>query len=280
MTRAAFGELDWQRFDCADATRRWRKLPNGHIEIEDLGILTRDWPMEVDQWARLIALKALKHAVPASWIAAIMALETGGRPGLCARRSDGTCNTAEGIGLMAMLRSTASSLAGRDISIDELLGDFDLQIDLGAQYIANARERFGDDFVHVALGYNAGSIRCGAGNTWHTPKEPCPPTPWGVVMGCVRASKQQHSHCVPSEIETGKWVCPNLYPEVAIGLYNAALDHGWTDHHLHGAPFPSPPLLGKPAVASFFEKILPFAAGALIGFHTYEFLIDGLRRGR
>lgn len=241
-------------------------------------MITRDWPVEVDQWARIIGAKATKHAVPASWIASIMALETGGRPGLCARKSDGTCNTAEGIGLMAMLKSTASSLAGRDIGVDELLGNFDLQIDLGAQYIADARDRFGDDFVKVALGYNAGSIRCGSGNTWHTPKEPCPQTPWGVIMGCVRASKKLHDNCTPSEVESGKWVCPNLYPEVVIGLYNAALDHGWTAHGLRGVPIPFPPLLGEPAVASFFGKIIPFAAGALIGFHAYEFLIDGLKR--
>lgn len=276
----------WQTFDCPDTERHWRVIADGRIEIEDLGTPVRTWPTEVNNWAQLIAVKAQKYQVPAYWIAAIMALETGGRPGLCIRKSDGSCSTREGIGLMAMLQSTATAYAGRTVGINELLDDHDLQIDLGAKMIANLGEKYGGDYVKMAIGYNAGAIHCGAGSTWNLPKEPCPPTPWGVRMGCLRTAKAINSYCAPSVIDPSKFACPVNYPEVAIGTYNAALQEGWTNVGLSGRPPPFPnmpppeplPVATPPAEAGLgVAGLVPLAAAAIVGYYGYALVVGGLK---
>ena len=85
----------------------------------------------------------------------------------------------------------------------------------------------GGDFVKAAVAYNAGSVRCGSGSTWEQ-KEPCPPTVWGVVMGCTLASKD-YGGCAPSELSPGKYKCPNNYPGIFIKALNAAIANGWGD---------------------------------------------------
>lgn len=258
-------------FACPGAARRWRILPDLRIEIEGHGTPTRSWPKDVNQWSDLIAVRAAEYGVPAYWIAAIMALETGGRPGLCLRRSDGTCSTREGMGLMAMLLSTASTLAGRTVTEDELLNDYDLQIDLGAKLIARLRDKYQSDYVKVAIGYNAGSVRCGNGSTFQRPKEPCPPTPWGVVMGCIRTDRAINSYCAPSAVEPGKFACPVDYPQVAISTHNAALAEGWTTHGLGTKPPPVPPPVQPPKTDVLVaglgtSKVVPLLAGGVLGF--------------
>ena len=148
-----------------------------------------------------------------------MALETGGKTGLCARLSDGSCAQNEGAGLMAILPSTASLLAGRGVSSAELMQNNALSIDLGAKYLKQNLDANGGDFVRAAVAYNAGSVRCGTGRTWRPagsslPKFPCPNS-WGVVMGCI-------------DVPMGSGnVVSNDYPRNAIRFLNAALDAGY-----------------------------------------------------
>lgn len=288
----SFGQSDpWVTFDCPGTKRRWRLVQDGRIEVEGLGVPMRRWPVAVNDWAEIIAQKAAKYVVPAYWIAAIMAHESGGRPGLCARNKDKSCNTREGVGLMAMLTDTAERFAGRKVSVDELLNDYDLQIDLGAKMIAHLAAKYNGDYVKVAVSYNAGSVQCRegtSGNTWNKPSEPCPATPWGVLMGCLRTSKPMNDLCAPSTVTTGMFACPNDYPQVAIGTHNSAVGAGWTIVGLGDRPTLPPdeneplplPVPTPTALAGMGASgtLLVFGAGAVAGYYAMEFLSRKLRR--
>lgn len=267
---------DWRQFDCPGASARWR-LVDGRIEIEGEGAPIRPFPPDVEQWRAIIDAKGDKYNLPPIWIAAIMALETGGRPGLCRKNPDGSCSHREGMGLMAMLLSTASFYAGRKVSEAELLGDYDLQIDLGAKMLADLRDRYDGDFVKAAIAYNAGRIRCGNGRTWERPHEPCPPTPWGVVMGCVRTTRAVNVYCRPSAVSEGMFACPGDYPRVAISYFNAAAENGWGEAAPRPAPPPEPPSAPRPPLdRARAVAALPFVIGAAAGFAGLRWLLPRL----
>jgi Transglycosylase SLT domain len=290
----ALGQIgDWQSFavisgqDCPSATRRWRTLNDGRIEIEGLGAPKRAWPKRVDGYNGLIAAMADKYAVPAIWIATIMALESGGRSDVCYRPGgNGTpCSTKDGAGLMALLESTATSLAGRAVSLQELMDDPVLSVDLGTQLLVRYAGDYGDDIVKIGVAYNAGGVYCRPGPSGHTvqePKEPCPPTPWGVLMGCIRTATPINDLCAPSTVTEGRFACPNNYPQLVVELHNAAVLDGWTTEGL-SAPLDLPPVPGtvppepeplpweeppRPALAS----ALPFGLGAAAGYYAYRYL--------
>jgi hypothetical protein len=247
--------MTWTTFDCPQSVKQWRTLPDGRIEVEGEGIPTRQWAKEVDQWADIIATKSAKHNVPASWIAAIMSIESGGRTDVC-YKIGGKCSTVDGAGLMAVLASTAKALIGRMVYPEEMMAD----------------PRYDDDYVKVAMGYNAGSIRCGTASSGstvaddHGPKEICPPTPWGVIMGCVRTSKSINRYCAPSTVAPGMHVCPVSYPSNAIKGLNSAIQNGWTDHGLGLAMPAAEGLTGAKA-------FLPVVAGAAVGFLAVRVLV-------
>lgn len=253
---------EWRNFPCPDSSPSWRYLDNGRIETSDRGVTTRAWPTGVNQWKSLIDASAVSYGLPSHWVAAIMAMESGGKPGLCARMSDGTCAQNEGAGLMIMLPATASSLAGRSVTSEELLADHSLAIDLGAKYLRQNLDNKltggdypGGDFVFAATSYNAGRVRCGTGSVWrpsgsNLPKVPCPATSWNVVMGCV---------------DTKNGVVVSDYPRKVIELANAALDKGFGT----GGAIPSPP--SPPSLASTFDaRTLWLAIGAIGSFYAYR----------
>lgn len=236
----------YQTYGCPASTLGWSYV-GGRILI-DGEAPHRDWPVKVDSWASEVALSAMKHGVSAQWIAAIMALESGGVPDLCYRPGGpgSPCSTADGAGLMAMLQFVASNLAGRMVSLQELMADPQLAIDLGAKLLAILSSENAGDYMRVALAYNAGAVHCASvassGTTVQTPKESCPPTPWGVRMGCVRTKHASAGpYCAPSTINPALYVCPNDYPRRAAGLFNAAHDAGWTDAGLSAVPPPPAP---------------------------------------
>jgi hypothetical protein len=269
----------WDTFDCPATTRRWRIDDSGLIEVEGQPYPMRGWPKRVDEWAPIIVDKAAKHGVPAHWVAAIMALESGGKPGQCVKKPvNGPCDTREGIGLMAMLTSTAAMMAERTVSQYELLDDYDLQIDLGAKLIRYLSDKYDGDYVKVAIAYNAGSVRCGSSRTWNLPKEPCPQTPWGVVMGCLRTSRRINDYCAPSTVEEGRFACPVDYPQVAIAYHNAAIGAGWTHQGLTGGtvsvpPTPTPVPLPATVPASLGIAVI----GGLLGFAAVQWGLPRLR---
>jgi len=209
---------EWTTFPCPGSSPGWRYLPDGHIEVDGGGVPTRRWASAVNAWYPLILAAASSNGIPPHWIAAIMAIESGGKAGLCARLSNGACSQKEGAGLMQILPSTATALAGRSVTSEDLLQDHALSIDLGAKYIRSNVDKNGGDYVMGAISYNAGKVKCGTGNVWRpegstSGKTPCPPTSWGVVMGCTE-----------TPAGSGKIVV-NDYPMRAIEYLNAAIDN-------------------------------------------------------
>jgi len=267
---------DWTTFQCPESTKRWRELGDGRIEIEGEGTVARDWPEAVNQWADLVAAKSAKYSMPASWIAAIIAIESGGKSDVC-YKIGGRCSTVDGAGLMAMLSSTAKSLIGREVSPEEMMSNPDLAVDLGTMLMSRIRERTGDDFVKIAISYNAGGIRCRSGTSGATvpdgrgARESCPQTDWGVSMGCIRTSRAINQYCGPSKVVAGMFVCPVSYPYNAITSLNAAVDNGWTQYGL-GLTGPATP------GGTIIRKLVPFAAGAALGFLGVKTFLPSLKR--
>lgn len=270
----------WYRFECPESRKRWRYDDRGFIEVEGEGFITTDWPAEVNRWKSLIDAAAVKYSIPAAWIASTMAQETGGR-NICldaqnpSRVCGPPCNCLqnEGAGVMAMLPSTATVLAGRRVTSNDLLNDPALAVDLGAKLIRGNLDRNGGEFVHAALSYNAGSVRCGRGSTFvpagqNWPKEPCPNTGWGVVMGCVYTAQKYGSRCQPSTTGVKPFVCSTDYPRRAIESQNAAREH------FEGATLPSTPPPVHVAGLGAGASVAYVAAGAVLGYALMNLWAD------
>ncbi len=256
---------------------RWRYHDDGRIELEGSGFPTRGWPADINQWSDLIHEKAAKHGIEPHQLAAVMSIESGGRPGLCLKckstsvsgcNHSGECNHREGMGLMAVTLRTAKGMNdGKSVSEQQLRFDNDLNVDLGAKYMRYQMDRHGGDYVHAAVAYNAGSVRCGRGATFSAPKEGCPPDQFGVVQGCVRLSKPMAGLvCAPSELVPGKYNCTVNYPLNAIKLNNAAVEH-----FLGRPPQPVTPPPGLPVVGrGLLGDLAIVAAGAVLGYAAVE----------
>lgn len=161
---------DWFDSGCG-GTAKARWLPDGRIELQGVehnALL----PKAVRQWDELIVAKAKKYGVPPQFVAGIMATESSGQAELSSYAGAG--------GLMGLMPNTASWLAGRAVSLDELLSNHDLNVDLGVKLIAYLLKYYNGNIVKVALAYNAGSVMCGA------PKK-CPDAPnqWNAVTDCT-----------------------------------------------------------------------------------------------
>ncbi len=194
----------WHSFAPCSTSPRWRYLPDGTIEIEGEGavrVAPKAWPSTIARWRPLVDASAAANGVPAHWIDAVMAVESGGREGQLG--SNGT-----DVGLMQIQPATAGTVAGRPVSAAELQRDPALNIELGTRYLRKQLDLNGGDFVHAVIGYNAGSVRCGTGRG-------CAPTSWNVIMGCAGG-------------------VPNDYPRKAIAFANRALDE-------RRRPAPAPP---------------------------------------
>lgn len=91
------------------------------------------------------------HGVDPTLIMAVMQVESHFNPA--------AVNTNDpSYGLMQMLPSTATLLAGRTVSGQELLDNPPLAVDLGAQYLAMGLARYGNTGDAIAA-YNAGVVR-------------------------------------------------------------------------------------------------------------------------
>jgi hypothetical protein len=213
----------WQSFECG-GSQQWRHYPDGTIEIDGEGFPSKPWTTEVDRWIQEIGDSADKWGVPAAWVAAIMAIESGGRN--------------VGDGLMQVLPSTASSIEGRTITRADLVGDPALAVDLGTKYfrgqldgkyLSSRSLPTGGSPVKAAVAYNAGGVYCGTGGTEMRPKEPCPSTGWNVIIGCARTGKRVDPSCSPSTEAPGQYVCSSDYPRRFIQYTNTAVSRGWGD---------------------------------------------------
>ncbi|MHC4814344.1 MAG: transglycosylase SLT domain-containing protein [Planctomycetota bacterium] len=259
---------------------RWRYLEDGRIEIQGQGSPTRAWPSEINQWTDLINKTAAKYGIEPHHLAALMGIESGGRPGLCLKcksketsgcNHSGECNHREGMGLMAVTLTTAKAMNnGKGLTEQQLRFDNELNLDLGAKYLRYQLDRNRNDYVHAAVAYNAGSVRCGRGGTFSSPKEACPPDQFGVVQGCVRTSKPYKGLvCAPSVLVPGKYNCTVNYPLNAIKMANSAVEHFLGKKPL---PPPGPQPVTPTAQSAMLTNVAFIGAGVLLGYAAYELL--------
>lgn len=155
---------DWYTSGCKPEPRaRWVE---GQIEIEGEGFPSKPLPDGVRVWSDFINEAGLFIGVPASFIAGVMATESGG---------DQYAGSHAGAkGLMQLIPSTASHVAKRNVSAEELLNDPKLNIELGTQYLAEQLYRYDNNPIKASAAYNAGGAYC-TGNCLNR---------WGLRADC------------------------------------------------------------------------------------------------
>lgn len=183
--------LPWRSSPCSGL--RFRQYPDGRIEIEGRGFETcpkNDWRPAVDQWHKLIWDVSKKQGVPAHWIAAIMAVESSGKPNLAV-------GNYYGLMMLGMPAATeaAKSLGLPVPTVDQLVHDSALNVALGVAYLKQqlALPKVAGAFPLAAVAYNAGGIYCGNGCAIKEGKTcvlHCPPNEWGLVGECWKSGDQ------------------------------------------------------------------------------------------
>jgi len=171
---------DWQDTGCGGPGVR--QNADGTFEVEGDGVRVTTPPAPVFGWADLVNTSAAKYGVPAHLVAGIMSFESGGKSQVSS--PDGAQ------GLMELLPSTARSLAGAPLTLEQIR-DPATNIDLGTKFLAQLWQKYGGNAVKVAYAYNAGSARCGAGRS-KVPAEahaPCVPNRFGLVADCYTLSR-------------------------------------------------------------------------------------------
>ena len=160
----------WYSSGCGGSKARW--IERGRIEIEGDGVVSKPVPEAVKKWAPDIIASAKAEKLWPSFVAGFMSTESGGN-----QFAKSFCC----YGLMGFLPATASWVAGRKITPDDLLYNPKLNIQLGAKLIATLMDKYSNNMIKVAASYNAGSVKCGA------PKK-CPDAPnrWNVVSDCAQ----------------------------------------------------------------------------------------------
>jgi Transglycosylase SLT domain len=234
---------DWIHFPCAGTPEaRWRYLGDGSIELEGQGVVVGSWNKNLDQWHDHITFFSAKYGVPAYNIAGIMDLESGGNAQACSPCSAcpgiANCSICCAFGLMQITLGTAQGLAkemGLPVpSASDLRNDPELNLELGTKYFSDLLKRYNGDYVSAAVGYNAGSVRCGGCKSG---------TFWNI---CTDGS---------------------AYPLIAIKNANAALANGFPLGEL--PPISQPPLpmsqKFKPSISNF-GVAMAAAAGSFIAF--------------
>lgn len=214
----------WVDSGCGGPRARW--LEDGHIEVEGIGIPTRPLPDGVNQWETEIKTSAAKHSLFAHFIAGFMALESGGKQ--FSRGGSGEC------GLMQILPSTASSMAGRIVTCDELLNDPALNIELGTTYIEYQMNAYDSNPIKVTAAYNAGSARC-------SNCQSCACNQWGLVAACSNGQQVD-------------------YPLIVMGFANDAWNGVFNPSSAPNAKLP-----GSTTPAASPAGISPLAIAAGIG---------------
>jgi hypothetical protein len=182
----------WFDSGCGGPQARW--LADGRIEVEEQGTPTTKLPAAMSQWYPEIAKAAAKYDIPAQLIVGVMATESKGDPK--------ALSYAGAAGLMQLMPDTANGLAKRTVSLNELLSNPALNIDLGVKFMRELWDRYKGNPIKIAAGYNAGSVKCGAPG-----KCPDGPNQWNVITDC----------------SGGKAVD---YPMRMFGYSNAALSSG------------------------------------------------------
>jgi hypothetical protein len=159
----------WFSSGCGGPQARW--LADGRIEVEGQGTPTTKVPPGVPQWYPEVVKAAAKYNIPAQLIVGVMATESKGDPK--------AVSYAGAAGLMQLMPATANDLAKRTVSLNELLNNPALNIDLGVKFMRELWDRYKGNPIKIAAGYNAGSVKCGAPG-----KCPDGPNQWNVITDC------------------------------------------------------------------------------------------------
>jgi soluble lytic murein transglycosylase-like protein len=96
---------------------------------------------------RLVRIAARGQGLDANLVAGVVQAESKGNPTAVSR--------ARAYGLMQLRIPTASEVAGRPVSVEELL-DPAFNLDLGCRYLRRMLDRFDDDVLLALMAYNAG----------------------------------------------------------------------------------------------------------------------------
>ena len=96
---------------------------------------------------RLVAIAARGQGLDANLVAGVVHAESNGNPTAVSR--------ARAYGLMQLRVPTASEMAGRPVSVEELF-DPVLNLDLGCRYLRRMLDRFDDNLLLALMAYNAG----------------------------------------------------------------------------------------------------------------------------
>lgn len=192
------------RSDCADAATFAMAGQGGIISVYGRGpapvVPKNKWPKRVDQWRDLIRSASNKWGIPASLIAGVISIESGGIPE--------AKSPAGALGLMQLMPSTYNWLMGRPkgtpVDFAEAT-DPERNIDLGSNLLRKLMVSTGGNLVALAADYNAGKQRCGN-------LAECQPDDWNLKVNCG-------------------------YVDHVLGGYNAAIDAGYEPY---ASPFVKP----------------------------------------
>lgn len=142
--------MTWYDSGCSPKPRaRWA---GSRIEIEDEGFPETPLGGAVLKWDVLLRNTAATVGVPETLLVGMLATESNG--------NQFAGSHAGAIGLMQLLPSTASHVAGRNVSADELMNNPQLNLELGARYLKYQLNRYEGNFVKAAAAYNAGGAYC------------------------------------------------------------------------------------------------------------------------
>lgn len=117
----------------------------GSILILDLARREREADLR-----RLVGIAARGQGLDADLVAGVVHAESKGNPTAVSR--------AQAYGLMQLRIPTASEMAGRPVTVDELF-DPAFNLDLGCRYLRRMLDRFDDDVLLALMAYNAGPGR-------------------------------------------------------------------------------------------------------------------------
>jgi hypothetical protein len=148
----------------------------------------------IEKWGPLCRLEASKRWLDWRWIAAMIYRESGGDPKAFRREPNGWT----GVGL---LQITHPSLKGHHT--DAELFDPELNVAIGARYIADQRKTYGDNFPRVSAAFNAGSA--------HLPSDEAHANAWNLhcSKGHIDAEVQALNYAVSKDL------APSSFPKAA-----------------------------------------------------------------
>lgn len=148
----AVSESGWFDSGCGGPRARW--VGEGRIEIEGEGLPSKKLPDAVNQWRSEVVSAAAKYGLWPNFVAGVIATESGGSQ---------HAHSSVAYGLMGLVPSTASLMAGRSVGADELLENAALNVELGSKLLDQLFVKYKNNPIKVAASYNAGSPKCGAG---------------------------------------------------------------------------------------------------------------------